>query len=216
MGTTGELRKAGLAALVTALLLAGALAARGGAPPSTHPNGVLAWYAGNSVRLQAGALLWLLAMLALVVFAVSFREALWASVADRSWTTVLFLQGASVFATVAVVSAAVGWALANQAGAGAIAADLAGTVWALERALLRFATWGFTVPLLVVAVALVRYSVLGQLCAAAAALVAATLLVPVTWAVALHAFPVWLLLVGVTLLVGTVGRAPAEDRALQP
>jgi hypothetical protein len=201
MGTRMQLRVAGVLALLTAAFLGGALVAAGGGPPSTHPNGILSWHAGNATQVQLGAVLWLLAMLGLVAFAVAFREAMWASVADRSWATVLFLQGASVFATIAVVSAAMAWSLAHQAGAGTIEADLAATVWSLEQALLRFATWGFTVPLGVVALALFRHSVLGQVCAVAAAVIAAALLVPLTWSAALYAFPAWLLLAAITLLL---------------
>src|SRR5690606_5839783 len=119
----------------------------------------------------------------------------------RSWMTVLFLQGASVFATVAVVSGALGWTLADQAAAGALGAELGGTLWRLELALLQFATWGFTVPLAVAGLVLYRHSLAGQLAALAAALVAVGLLVPLTWAAAVHVVPVWLLLAGVTLVL---------------
>jgi hypothetical protein len=210
MGTARELRKAGAAAVVTAVLLTLALVAVRGGPASEHPNGVLAWHAQNAGMVKAAAVLWLLAMLGLVVFAVKLREAIWAASPDRSWVTVLFLQGASVFATVAVIAAAVGWSLGHQADAGTISAELAATMWSLEQTLLRFATWGFTAPIAVVALALYRHSLLGQLCAAAAILLAIALLVPLTWAIALYAFPAWLLLVAITLFV------PAQRRALLP
>jgi hypothetical protein len=216
MGTQGELRTAGLAALLTAALLSAALFLVGGGPPSEHGSAVLTWHAENVTAVKVGSLLWLLAMLGLVVFGVSFREAVWASVADRSWTTILFVQGATVFATVAVASAAIGWSLAHQAAAGSIAAELAGTVWALEQTLLRFASWGFTVPLAVAGVAMYRHSLLGQLCAVAAVLVAAALLVPLTWSVALHAFPAWLLLAATTLLVPTFTRARTPQPLRRP
>lgn len=201
MVTGRDLRVAGVAALLTGGLLAASLALFQGGPPSSHPNAVLAWNAANATVVKISAVTWLLAMLGLVGFAIGFREAMWATVLDRSWMTVLFVQGAGIFATVAVVSAAVGWALADQAGAGVIDADLAGTVWSLETALLRFATWGLTAPLIVVGAALARHSTLGQICAVAAVLVAAALLVPLTWGVGLFAFAAWLGLAGVTLLV---------------
>ena len=213
MGTHSELRKAAVAAFVTAGLLTASLVLLHGGPRAAHPNAVLAWHADNAVAIKAGMITWMLAMLGLVVFAVSFREALWASVADRSWMTVLFLQGASVFATIAVVSGAIGWALADQAAADAISAELAGTIWAIELTLLRFATWGFTVPLGVAGLVLYRHSVLGQVCAVAALLLIIALLWPLTWAVALHVFPAWLALAGLALLVRASGRV-SED-ALQ-
>jgi hypothetical protein len=210
MGTARELRKAGAAAIVTAVLLTAALLAVRGGPASEHPNGVLSWHAENAGAVKAASVLWLLAMLGLVVFAVKLREAIWASSADRSWTTVLFLQGASVFATVAVISAAVGWSLGHQAAAETISAPLAATMWSLEQTLLRFATWGFTAPIAVVALALYRHSLLGQLCAAGAMLLAIALLVPITWGIALYAFPAWLVLVAIALF------APVPKRVLVP
>jgi hypothetical protein len=206
MGTSGDLRLAGLVALVTAVLMIASLVLFSGGPPSPHPNAVLAWYGANAVAVKGAALMWMLAMLGLVAFAVRFREAMWATVADRPWVTVVFLHGAVVFATVAVVSAAVAWALAEQARGGRLSADLAGSMWALERTLLRFATWGFTVPLLAVGLALYRHSLLGQLCTLAGLLVAVTLVVPLTWGAALYAFPVWLAMTGVALLVPASGR----------
>ena len=214
MGTISELRKAGLAALATAVLLTTNLALLRTGPPSSHPNAVLAWFTENAMLVQVAAVAWLLAMLALVVFAVSLHDALWASVADRSWTTVLFLHGAGVFATVAVAGAAIGWGLAGLAAEGAISAELVGTLWAIEQALLRFATWGMAVPLLVVAIALYRHSLLGQLCAVAAVLLVGALLVPLTWMVALHTLPAWLALVALTLLVPARSRMPEAE--LQP
>ena len=213
MGTSAELRKAGIAALATAVLLAANLALLRTGPPASHPNAVLAWFTDNAALVQAGAVAWLLAMLALVVFAVSLHDALWASVADRSWTTVLFLHGAGVFATVAVAGAAISWALAGLATDGAIGAETAGTLYALDQALLRFATWGMSVPLLVVAIALYRHSLLGQLCAVAAVLLVGALLVPLTWAVALHTLPAWLLLVAITLLVPARREVPITELA---
>jgi hypothetical protein len=50
-------------------------------------------------------------------------------------------------------------------------------------------------------------SVMGQVCAAAAILVAIALLIPLTWHAALYAFCVWLALAGLTLLVGSRPKA---------
>jgi hypothetical protein len=207
MVTRADMRSAGVLGLATAGLLGASLAFGQGGPPADHPNAVLAWLADQAVAIRVSALLWLLAMLGLVVFAVRIREALWTTTFDRSWLTVLFVQGAGVFATIAVVAAAITWGLADQAAAGAVNAELAGTVWALQQILLRFATWGFTVPLVVVGAALYRYSVMGQVCAAAAILVAIALLIPLTWHAALYAFCVWLALAGLTLLVGSRPKA---------
>jgi hypothetical protein len=199
--TRSDTTAAGWVAVVAAGFLAASLATGWGSPASTHPNAVLAWQAANAPLLRISSVLWLLAMLGLVVFAISLREALWATVADRSWVTVLFVQGAGVFATIAVVSAAIGWALADLAAAGTIGAELAGAIWSVQRALLRFATWGFIVPLLVVGAALWRHSTLGQLSTVAATFIAVGLLVPITWFAALHATAAWLLLAGIALLV---------------
>lgn len=210
MVTRSDLRVAGVAALLTGGLLTVSLVLFRGGPPSSHPNGVLTWHAANAGALKLSSVAWLLAMLALVGFAIGFREGMWATVLDRSWMTVLFVQGAGIFATVAVVSAAVGWALADQAAAGTLSAEMAGMVWSVELALLRFAAWGLTAPLIVVGAALARHSTLGQVCAVAAVLVAGALLVPLTWGVGLYAFAAWLGLAGVTLLV------PRPSRVNEP
>lgn len=201
MVTTAHSRSAGLLALVTAGLLTTSLVLFEGGPPASNPGGLLRWFAAESTAVQAAAILWLLAMLTLVAFAVGFREAMWVTMFDRSWITVLFVQGAAVFATVAVVATGVGWALASEAHAGTIDVELATVVWAVARALLRFATWGLTAPLLVVSLALWRHSTMGRVAALSAVLVAAALLVPVTWAGALFAFAAWMAMVGATLLV---------------
>ena len=210
MVTRSDLRVAGLAALLTAALLTASLLLFQGGPPSSHPNAVLSWHAANAGALKLGAVVWLLAMLGLVGFAIGFREGMWATVLDRSWMTVLFVQGAGIFATVAVVSAAVGWALADQASAGTLTAEMAGMVWSVELALLRFATWGLTAPLIVTGAALARHSLLGQVGAVASVMVAVALLVPLTWYVALYAFAGWLAFAGVTLLV------PRQNRVREP
>lgn len=210
----GELRMAGAAALVTSLLLLPSLVLFPAHPPSSHPSAVLAWHAEHGMLLRVGAVLWLGAMLSLVVFAITFREAMWTSVLDRSWTTVLFLEGAGIFAVVAVVAAALGWAITDQAQAGAMSAELAGAVWRVQRALLRFAGWGLAVPLVVVGTALHRHSLLGQICAVGAFVVAGGLLVPLSQDAALYALCAWLALAGLTLLVPERSNADRSDSAL--
>lgn len=212
MVTRSDLRMAGIAAVATSGLLILSLVLFQGGPPSGHPNGVLAWYGREAPLIRLSAVTWLLSMLGLVVFAVGFREAMWATVLDRSWVTVLFVQGAGVFATLAVVAAAIGWALADQAAAGTISAELAGTVWGVERTLLRFASWGLTVPMVVIGLALYRHSALGQICSLAAVIVAGALLMPFSWGVGLYAFAGWLLLAGITLLVPASGRIREHER----
>lgn len=201
MVTRAHSRSAGILALVTAALLTGSLVLFQGGPPSANPAGLLNWFAAESISVQAAAILWLLAMLTLVAFAVGFREAMWATMFDRSWITVLFIQGAAVFATVAVVATAIGWALAAQADAGTIAPDLASSVWEVASTLLLFATWGLTPPLLIVSLALWRHSTMGRVGALSSLLVAAALLVPWTWSVGLFGFAAWIAFVGATLLV---------------
>ena len=196
-----QLRATGIIALVTgALLLASLLLFQGG-PTSGRPNAVLSWFTRHATEVRIGSVLWLLAMIGLVAFAIAFRESMWLTVVDRSWVTVLFVQGAAVFATVVVVAAALGWALADGTESGTFGAELAGAIWGIERMLLRFASWGLTVPLVVVGLALTRHSLLGKISAAAAVVVAVTLLVPFTWGPALYAFAAWLALAGTTLLM---------------
>lgn len=213
MVTRAHSRSAGILALITAALLTASLVLFQGGPPTSNPPGLLNWFAAESTSIQAAAILWLLAMLALVAFAVGFREAMWATMFDRSWITVLFIQGAAVFATVAVVATAVGWALATQAAAGTIDVELASAVWAVARTLLLFATWGLVAPLLVVSMALWRHSTLGRVGALAAVLVAGALLVPITWAGGLFAFAAWMAFVGATLLVPGSAHVSAPAQA---
>lgn len=198
MVTRTEQRLAGLAAMVTAVALTTGLLVFDGGPPTTHDAAVRTWFAEHATTTRLSALIWLAAAISLVVFAVAVREAIWARVIDRNWAAMLFVQGAVGFAAVSVVSAAILWALADQAAAGAITSEVAGTVWAIDLVLWRFATWGLTVPLIVVGLVLHRYSTLGQFGAVTSVMVAAALLVPVTWAPALHAFSAWLVLAGVT------------------
>ena len=201
MVTRVESGVAGLAAIGTSVALTVSMVLFGGGPPSARGNVVRDWYAANATSLRIGALAWVLAMVGLVAFAVGFREALWATVLDRNWAVLLFVQGAVVFATIAVVRAALGWSLADQAVAGAVSADLAGMMWAIERTLLRFATWGLTVPLVLVGLALARHSLMGQIAAAASVIIAVALLVPITWTPAMFAFCAWLAFAGLTLLM---------------
>lgn len=210
MVTRAHSRSAGIVALVTAALLTASMVLFQGGPPASNPSSLLNWFAAESWYVQGASLLWLLAMLALVAFAVGFREAMWATMFDRSWITVLFVQGAAVFATVAVVATAVTWAVTTQAAAGTIEPQLAATVWGVAQTLLLFATWGLTAPLLVISLALWRHSGLGRVAACTAVLVAAALVVPATWAVGLFAFAGWMAFVGMTLLV------PAPKQIRQP
>lgn len=213
MVTRAHSRSAGILALLTGGLLTASLVLFQGGPPASNPAGLVNWFAAESTLVQASALLWLLAMLSLVAFAVGFREAMWATMFDRSWITVLFIQGAAVFATVAVVATSITWALAAQASAGTIDAQLASAVWGVARTLLLFATWGLVAPLLVVSLALWRHSTMGRVAALSAVVVAAALLVPVTWAGALFAFAAWTGFVGATLLVPTNGAVPVTARS---
>jgi hypothetical protein len=208
--TRTEQRLAGIAAIATAVLLTASLVLFKGGPPVSHGGGVRSWYEANAVNVRLSAALWILAMIALVAFAVGLREAMWATMADRGWTVTLFIQGAVVFATVAVVSAAIAWALADQAQAGAISADLAGTVWAVEKTLLRFATWGLTAPLVVVSLILHRHSTMGEIGAVAGLVVAVGLLVPLTWSPAMYAFCAWLAFAGITMT------RPVKHESLHP
>ena len=204
-----DMRMAGVAALITAVMLTVSLALFQGGPPAQNSQAVLDWFTANATLIRVSDITWLLAMLSLVVFAITFRDAMWTTVWDRSWTTVLFIEGAGVFATVAVVSAAIGWALAGRAAAGSIVADTAGVIWAIEQTLIRFATWGLTVPLAVVGLAMYRHSVLGKVTALLAIAIAVTLILPFTWSAGLYALCGWLALAGITLLL------PVGDRAVE-
>lgn len=197
MVTRTEQRLAGVAACVTAGALTGGLLLLDGGPPTPHGGAVRTYFAQHGLQVRLAALVLLAATVALVIFAVAVREAIWATIIDRNWAAMLFVQGAVGFAAVSAVAAALLWALADQAGAGTITADVAGTLWAVDRTLWRFATWGLTVPLLIVGLVLHRYSTLGQFSAVTGVMVAVGLLVPATWAPSLYAFAGWLLLAGV-------------------
>lgn len=200
MVTRTEQRLAGLAALVTSAALTTGLVLFDGGPPTAHGGAVRTWFSAHATAVRLSALVWLGAAIALVIFAVAVREAIWATMIDRNWAAMLFVQGAVGFAAVSVVSAAVLWAIADQAAAGAIASETAGTLWAVDLTLWRFATWGLTVPLIVVGLVLYRYSTLGQFGAVTSLMVAAGLLVPATWAPSLYAFAAWMVLAGVTFV----------------
>jgi hypothetical protein len=136
-------------------------------------------------------------------------------VLDRHWATVLFVQGAVGFAAVTVVASAILWAVAEQSAAGAITADGAGTLWAVGRTLWRFATWGLTVPLVVVGLVLHRYSTLGRLAGVVGVVVACGLLVPATWSLSLYGVVAWLVLAGLTFLAPHVRRSASLPAAVR-
>lgn len=200
MVTRTEQRLAGVAAVATAATLTTGLVLLGGGPPVDHGGAVRTYLAENATTIRVSSLVLLGATVAMVVFAVAVREAIWATVIDRNWAAMLFVQGAVGFAAVSAVAAALLWSLADQAAAGVLSADLAGSLWALDRTLWRFATWGLTVPLIVVGLVLHRYSTLGQFGAVTSVMVAAALLVPWTWAPALYAFAAWLVLAAVVFI----------------
>ncbi len=200
MVTRTEQRLAGLAALATAAALVTALVLFDGGPPTHHGGVITSWFADHTVAVKGGAIAWMLATIAIVVFAVAVREALWATVIEHGWAALLFVQGAVVFAAVSVVSGALAWALADQAAVGTLTPDVAVSVWGVARTLLRFASWGLTVPVMVVGLVLYRYSTLGQFAAVIGVIVAGALVVPVTWEPALFALAGWLVLTGVVFL----------------
>jgi hypothetical protein len=198
MVTRTHQRLAALAAVATAVPLTLGLVLFGDGPPTGPGRATRSYFVEHATTTRITALLWLVAAMAMVVFAVAVREAIWAIVVDRAWAAMLFVQGAVGFAAVSVVAAALLWAVADQAAAGALSADVAGTLWAVDRTLWRFATWGLTVPLIVVGLVLSRYSRLGQVVGAASIVLAVGLLLPATWGVALYGFAAWLVLAGLT------------------
>ena len=200
MVTKTEHHLAGAAALVPAASLTAGLLLFPGGPPTEHGGVIAAWFRSHAFGVRFGALAWLLTSVALVVLAVALREALWATMADRGWAAQLFVQGAVGSAAVVVVAAGVVWALATQARAESLTPEVAAALWSVARSILRFATWGLTVPLVVIGLILHRYSTPGQFGAVAGVLVAIGILIPVTWGPALYAFAAWLALVGVILI----------------
>lgn len=217
--TRRDERLAGVIALLTCWLLAASLMLHGRGPASADPEAVLAWYAGNSVMVRVGSFFWLAAMLGLVAFAVLLRDALLSLTADRWWAGVMFVQGAAVFATVAVVAAATAWATGVLAVAPDPQADTVAAVWTLHHTLLRFATLGLIVPLLTVGLTLSRHSLLGRTAAALGIVIAVLLLLPMTWRWGMPAFVVWLLLTSLALLTPArprrAGRRRREEDASQ-
>lgn len=213
MVTRTEQRMAGAAAGVTAVCLAGGLLLFGNGPASSTDSVVLTYFHQYAPLIRLSALLLLAATISLVVFAVAVREAIWALVLDRNWASMVFVQGAVGFAAVSAVAAALLWSLADQAASGALSADLAGTLWAVDRTLWRFATWGLIVPLVVVGLVLHRYSRLGRFGAVVGVVVALGLLVPGTWTGSLYAFAAWLVVAGVTFArpVGTSQEVPHPE-----
>jgi hypothetical protein len=211
MTTHLPLRVTGALALATAALLTGALALMKVVPVAARSD-LVSWYALHAARIEAGAALWLFAMLGMVVFAVAFRDVMWLAVADRTWVTVLLLQGVGLFALLGTTSAAIGWTLATQAGVGGLNQDVAAVLWSLEHGLLRFAAVTCALPLAALALSLHRHSVVGQAAAGTAALTAGGLFLPATWAFALCAVPGCLLMVGLALLISPEARPRSAVR----
>jgi hypothetical protein len=212
--TRNDERVAGGAALLTAALAGAGLYLTGAGPGTRTTDRIAQWVLEHHVEVRVGALLWLLAMLSLVVFAIRLRDALLPLGADRWWLGPLFVQGAGVFATVAVVAAATAWAAAELAGLDAEPGVVAST-WTLHRALLRFATWGLIVPVLTAGVTLTRHSTTGILAAIIGGFVAVLLLVPTTWRAGVVTFVAWLVLTGVALLVVPRVSRPTPEQELE-
>ena len=208
MGTRVDLRTAGRVAFLTAGLLTTSLVLFAGGPPSTHPQAVLPWFTEHAGAVKLSAALGLIAMVGLVAFAIAFREAMWVFVADRTWTTLVVLQSAAVLGTVALVAAGIVWSLADQASAGAVTPELAGSLWALGRILFRVSTWGLAVPLAMASFALYQHSSMGQVAGVASALVILALFFPGAGAVGVYAFCGWLAVVGVALVLSPKAEQP--------
>lgn len=184
-------------ALTSGLLMAGSLLVRGGAPPSTTPARLATWISQHGLQLGLGTALWVAAVLAFVAFAIAAREALWASVLHRPLLLVLFVQGAAVYATIAVVDAAVTWSAVSVARNGA--AEVTAGVWAIASTLHTVAAWGLTVPLVVIGLALFSHSTLGAVCTVTGGVLALGLVLPVSAPWALGGVAVWLAMVALTL-----------------
>lgn len=197
MVTRTDQQLAGAAGFVTAGTLTAGLVLLGGGPATSHGGAVRTYFVQHGLQVRLAALALLAACVALVIFAVAVREAIWATIIDRNWAAMLFVQGAMGFAAVSAVAAAILWALADQTAAGTLTAEVTGDLWTVDRTLWRFATWGLTVPLLIVGLVLHPYSTLGQFSAVTSVMVAAGLLVPTTWAPSLYAFAGWLVLAGI-------------------
>jgi hypothetical protein len=210
MVARSNLRFAGLTALVTSALLTAHLVVYADGPATDHPAAVLAWHADNLTRARVSTILWLAAMLAIVVFAIAFREAMWTSIIHRGWVSQAFVQGAGVFAMVAVVWAALVWALASGAASGTLDASQVGLLWAMQDAVLLFAMWGLVAPLLLVGFTLAHHSFAGQVCTMLAVVVSAALVTPLTWDVAMYAVAGWMAITGLVLTVPAMRREQRE------
>lgn len=205
-----NLRFAGITALMTSALLTAHLVVYAGGPAVDHPATVMAWHADNLLRARVSTILWLAAMLSIVVFAIAFREAMWASIIHRGWVSQAFVQGAGVFAMVAIVWAALVWALASGAASGALDASQVGLLWAMQDAVLLFAMWGLVAPLLLVGFTLAYHSFAGQVCMLLAVVVSGMLVIPVTWAFAMYAVAGWMALTGLVLTIPVMRRDQRE------
>lgn len=210
-----DLRFAGLTALMTSALLTAHLVVYAGGPATDHPATVLRWHAENLTRARVSTILWLAAMLAIVVFAIAFREAMWTSIINRGWVSQGFVQGAGVFAMVAVVWAALVWALAGGAASGTLDASQVGLLWAMQDAVLLFAMWGLVAPLLLVGFTLAHHSFAGQVCTMLAVIVSATLITPFTWGLAMYAVAGWMALTGLVLTVPALRRERREPATIR-
>lgn len=206
MVARSDLRFAGLMAILTSVLLVAHLWVFAGGPATNHPGTVLTWHADHVLQARVSSVLWLGAMLSIVVFAIAFREAMWTSILHRNWVSQAFVQGAGVFAMVAVIWAALDWALAGGAAAGTLDASQVALLWAIQDAVLLFAMWGLVVPLLLVGFTIAHHSFAGQVCAMLAVIVSAMLVVPVTAPLAMYGVAGWMATTGLVLTIGTLRR----------
>lgn len=216
MVARSDLRFAGLAALVTAALLAAHAISYAGGPQTERASTVLAWHVNHQTEARVAAILWLIAMLSFVVFAIAFREAMWASIIDRHWISTGFVQGAGVFATIAVIWAAMSWALAIAAGSGDFEATEIALLWTVAAAFKQFAMYGLVAPLLLVGVTLLRHSVAGRVLAVAALGISVTLIAPPYSGWALPALAGWLAATGLVLVVPTMASLKASKVHREP
>lgn len=216
MVARSDLRFAGLTAMVTAALLVAHLSVYGVGPATDHPGTVLTWHAEHLTQARVASILWLAAMLSIVVFAIAFREAMWTSIIHRGWVSQAFVQGAGVFAMVAVVWAALGWALTGGAAAGTLDAPQVALLWAIQDAVLLFAMWGLVVPLLLVGFTIAHHSFAGQVCAMLAIVVSVMLVLPLMAPFAMYGLAGWMAITGLVLTLSTMRResrqpVPAHD-----
>lgn len=184
-------------ALASAALMGGSLLVRGGGPPSTTPARLATWLSQHGLQLGIGSALWVAGVLAFVAFAIAAREALWASVLHRPLLVVLFVEGAAVYATIAVIDAAVTWSAVSVARNGTL--EVAAGVWAISSTLHTVAAWGLTVPLVIIGMALFGHSKLGAACTVLGGILAVGLVIPISAPWALAGVAGWLALVAITL-----------------